>query len=259
MESSLVSRSSSRWPAVALMSFAAYGCCSLLYASSSYFLTGVMVGQAFIYFAVAVALAMRSSWAGWFAVGIAISGLVVDAVFLVGYQLEAGMLLDTAAQAALVWLALRARPHVARYDSLDRLTGTAAAPIGWTFALAAGVLPPAVMGTLMPSWGDGCHHLSGFWPGTDNLPAMTLLAVTGLCLIARLRTLGLVPLIVGVVFASSAMTQLASQSWTIETFDGYTIANPGPYMAIVACVFAIAAFVPMGPRFVRALFLKKAR
>src|SRR5687767_11949547 len=82
MESSVVPRSPSRLPALAVAAFAAYGGCSLLFASSSYFLSGAMFGQALLYFAVAAALARRADWAGWFAVGIATSGLVVDAVFL---------------------------------------------------------------------------------------------------------------------------------------------------------------------------------
>jgi hypothetical protein len=271
MESSVAPRSPSRLPALAAAAFAAYGCWSLLMASSSYFLGGTMFGQAVLYFAVAAALARRADWAGWFAVGIATSGLVVDAAFLGFWSFNFEMVLDTAAQAGLLWLAMNCRAHVGTTDSGHRLTGTAASPIGWTFALAAGVLPPAVMGAFMPT-AVGCEMLAPPpWHDPGSLTVMALLAVGGLFLVARLRTLGLLVLGASFTMASFTLTRIAREGWEIYAFlpkteveaimawsnDAYLPVHPGHFMTMVASGFAFAALLPLGPSFLRALFRGK--
>jgi len=269
MESSVAPRSTSGLPALAVVAFAAYGGCSLLFASSSYSLAGTMFGQALLYFAVAAALAKRASWAGWFAVGIATSGLVVDAVFLALWPSGGEMVLDTAAQAGLLWLAVKSRAQVGTTDSRHHLTSTAASPIGWTFALAAGVLPPAVMGALMPSWGD-CLTIGVPWQGSGELMVLALLALGGLHLVARLRTTGLLALAAGFAIASSTVMRAVLDGWSLHrTFaslagptdflsllpaDVYPALHPGHCMTMVAFGFAFAALLPLGPSFLRALF-----
>jgi hypothetical protein len=252
--------------------FAAYGCCSLFWASD--ILAGVMFGQALLYFAVAAALARRADWAGWFAVGIATSGLAVDGVFLTAWPGDPMMIVDTAMQAGLLWLALQSRALVGTADSSHRLTSTAAPPIGWTFALAAGVLPPAVMGAFMPSWHGSCLSVHASWEGSGELLALALVAVGGLHLVARLRTTGLLALALAAAIASSTMMETALEVWSLHRSmtwltgpaeslalfpsHSYSAAlQPGHHMAILAFGFALAALVPLGPQFVRALFSRK--
>jgi hypothetical protein len=260
MENSLVPPASHR-PILAIAAFAAYGCCSLLYAAPTSSMTGVMVGQALLYFAVAAVLARGVPWAGWFAVGIATSGLVVDALFLDAWALDPGMALDAGAQAGLLCLALRARARVGTQLSTDRLTSTAPAPIGWTFALAAGVLPPAVMGALMFPLPFGCVGPIGLVPWYSGLELLVaaLLAVWGLRLMARLRTAGLLPLAASLAMAAFATARTVADTLSVEatlrTFgdESLPLLQPGHYMALVAFAFAAAALVPLGPRFLRML------
>lgn len=252
MESSLVPQP--RRPTLAIASFAFYGFWSL---AQSGYLGGPMFGQAILYFAVAAALWKQESWAGWFAVGIAASGLVVDAVFLAAWGVDPGMTLDTVAQATLFWLALQVREGGATERSPDRLTSGAPAPIGWTFALAAGVLPPAVMGGLMPS--QSCSLAPG--PADSTLPLLltVLLASVGLRLVARLRTVGLLVLVGGLVTAALATRESGRMASAIYFMGEYALeelryVHPRYYMNVVAFAFALAALVPLGPRFVRAAF-----
>src|SRR4051794_19561075 len=143
MENAVPQRSAGlvRWTAI--LAFTAYAAISVGYAANSWWAMP-LYAQTLIYLAVAVALGCRRSWAPWFAIGIALSGLAIDLLFLGVYVVGPQFALDTAAQGVLLALAWKTKARSVA-PGAHQLTAGSPARIGWTFALTAGVLPPMVM------------------------------------------------------------------------------------------------------------------
>jgi hypothetical protein len=252
MENAVSQRSAGlvRWTAI--LAFTAYAACSVGYASSSWWAMP-LYAQTLIYLAVAVALWRRRSWAPWFAIGIALSGLAIDLLFLGVYVVGPEFALDTAAQGVLVALAWRTRTPVVP-PAWQQLTSGSPARIGWTFALTAGVLPPMVMAALAPVPQLACFETPVSFGEKVWLTLIPLAAVGSLQLIARLRAAGVLLMALTCAAGAAALGGSLVTSWHVWSLWDL---RPEHFLALVGQAFLVAALVPLAPTFARVLFARR--
>jgi hypothetical protein len=251
MENAVPQRSAClvRWSAI--LAFTAYAAISVGYASSSWWAMP-LYAQTLIYLAVAVALGRRRSWAPWFAIGIALSGLTIDLLFLGVYVVGPPFVLDTAAQALLLALAWKTKgPAVA--PGAHQLTSGSPSRIGWTFALTAGVLPPMVMAALAPVPALSCFDTPVSFGEKVWLTLIPLAAVASLQLIARLRAAGVLLMALTCAAGVAALGGSLATSWHMSLWE----LRPEHFLTLVGEGFLVAALVPLGPTLARALFARR--
>jgi len=208
--------------------------------------------QTLLCLAVVVALAQRRAWAPWFAIGIGLSGLVIDLALLRTFAFAPAFVLDTAMQGGLLWLALRTRDPQAPVAA-NVLTAGSPARQGWTFAFAAGMLPPLAMAPFFP-WGSGaCYEAAHV--GSGPLLLLPLGALASVWLLARLRTVGLL-LLVPLGFALGGLVAQDLLGLPPHQFGYFAVSDT---FVLVGLVMLVAALVPLGPAAARILFGRRAR
>jgi hypothetical protein len=237
----------------AIVAFAAYAALSLSYAQDSLWVAP-LYAQTLLYLAVSIALWRRAAWAPWFAIGIALSGLAIDLMFVGVYVVGPAFLLDTAAQGLLLMLARRTK-DAAIAPSPAQLTAGSHARIGWTFALSAGVLPPAIMAALAPMPASSClAHDSAALGDKVWWTLVPLAAIAGMQLMARLRTAGVLVMVATCAASAAAFVLGAAPSW--DAAEVWYL-RPEHVLTFVAQAFLVATLVPLGPTLARALFPRR--
>jgi len=236
--------------------FAAYALCSWGFAQGAPWWGDLYYAQAAVYLVAAIALFRSLPWATWFAVGIGLSGLVVDVAYSAVLHVDGYLTADTLGQGLLFWLALRNHRSAARaaspYRSTAAITPSSDPRIGWTFALAAGTLPPSIMAAFAPLPAGYLDHAPvGIAPhGHAWLFALPILAVGALVLLGRGKVLGLVAAAgtaaIGVlVFGDSFADPLhVMGTWDLRVEHLFALLGHG---------FLFASLLPLAPAALRRL------
>jgi hypothetical protein len=238
----------------AILAFGAYAACSEGYALHSWAADALHV-QTLICLAVVVALWQRRAWAPWFAIGVGLSGLVLDVAMLALFDRGSGSMLDTAGQVLLLLAALRTRD--AAVPALEhRLSAGSPASIGWTFALTAGVLLPLGMAAFLPEYVGDCMSGPPIGLSDSWLLLVPLAVVASLRLLARMRTAGLLVLVC-TCLASGGLALRELGAAHPATWAQPELTSLVHISVVVGQVFLLAALVPLAPALSRALFLRR--